>query len=187
MMKSLLSVLLPVSILIGTNFVKISIATPSLFKKCDTFLESSEPSLTSNEGGTIQKLLLAGFNYNEDNRFNVLKGGFTSKRDAKQCIPVNYKIDWNCTSTEACYNNSQQMCFKSDDFFYLWTVFDATTIAGDILIRLAAYDLRVFGFELCDIYREPVEIKITILEEVYIPINCFSLCKGLVDFTMQVS
>ena len=184
MMKFLL-VLLPILFLIGINFTRIESTSN---KNCDIFTESSELSLTSNDDEfNIQALLLAGFNYNDRNHYNILKGGFMSNSHEKQCIPVNYTVEWNCTSNEACYNNTLSMCLQSGEFSYLWTVFDPTTRTGNVLIDLVVYDLRVFGFELCDIYKEPVEIKITLIEEFFVPINCFSLCTALANFTTMVS
>ena len=135
----------------------------------------------------VQQLLLTGFGRNDSvNRYNIRQGGFTSNSDnvVPPCIPVQYKFQ--------CKNGGCQSLIdmpQCPEWVYMWTMFNAESLTGNILLRLTVYDLRVFGFELCDAYKTPVDISLnlelnnTILSK----LHCQDICKALTDFTTLVS
>ena len=57
-----------------------------------------------------------------------------------------------------------------------------------MLLRITVYDLRVFGFELCDVYKPMIRISIDLIADEVMPGNiCYDMCKALSDFTTLVS
>ena len=141
---------------------------------CEPFAspDADERDRNTTEQFLLQQMLLSGFRQNDVNRYNISQGGFTSDSDnvPPPCIPVQYYID-------KCPN---------DTHIFIWTVFNAKSQTGTILLKLTVYDLRVYGFELCDIYKEPVDISI-VLPDADPNRDCQNLKRALTDFTTLVS
>lgn len=141
---------------------------------CEPFASTDldERDRNTNEEFRLQQMLLSGFRQNDVNRYNISQGGFTSDPDnvPPPCIPVQYYID-------ECPN---------DTYIFIWTVFNAKSETGTTLLKLTVYDLRVFGFELCDIYKTPVDISIA-MPEVEPDKDCQNMKRALTDFTTLVS
>jgi hypothetical protein len=142
--------------------------------ECEPFAspDEDERDRNTNEEFLLRRKLLSGFRQNDVNRYNISQGGFTSDPDnvPPPCIPVQYYID-------ECPN---------DTYIFIWTVFDSKSQTGTILLKLTAYDLRVFSFELCDIYKPPIDISIA-LPDVEPNKDCQNMKKALADFTTLVS
>ena len=121
----------------------------------------------------LQQILLSGFRQDNLNRYNISQGGFTSDPDnvPPPCIPVQYYID-----VPVCPNNKHT---------FIWTVFNAKSQTGTILLKLTVFDLRVFAFELCDPYKDPVDISIS-MSDADPDIDCQSMKRALTDFTTLV-
>lgn len=140
------------------------------------------------ETSKLQGLLLKGFrSQREVNSYSARKGGFTSAGDNKQCITVIYNISCGDNTTEVCNRCNLNDKNKTEQI-YLWTSFNATSSAGSQLLKLDVYDLRVFGFELCDLYNSEVEFNITLEseEEIEFEPGCNNLEAALADFTTLV-
>ena len=142
--------------------------------ECEPFASQDvdERNRNTNEEFLLQQKLLSGFRQNDVNRYNISQGGFTSDSDnvPPSCIPVQYYID-------ECPN---------DTYIFIWTVFNAKSQTGTILLKLTVFDLRVFAFELCDAYKDPVEISIS-LAGADSSKDCQNMKRALTDFTTLVS
>ena len=143
-------------------------------ERCEPFasLDVDERDRNTTEEFLLQKMLLSGFRHNNLNRYNISQGGFTSDSNnvPPPCIPVQYYID-------ECPN---------DTHIFIWTMFNAKSQTGTILLKLTVFDLRVFAFELCDIYKPPVEISIS-LPDAEPNRDCQNMKRALTDFTTLVS
>ena len=74
----------------------------------------------------------------------------------------------------------------NDTYIFIWTVFNAKSQTGTILLKLTVFDLRVFAFELCDAYKDPVDISIS-LAGADPSKDCQSMKRALTDFTTLVT
>ena len=153
---------------------------------CGRSLTYRQPSIS--EDYTLQKMLLKGFRAEKPsgvNSYSSRKGGFTRDGSNRQCIAVTYNIK--------CGENTTTICEQCDNSttegsrLYLWTTFNGTTDNGNLLLKLNALDLRVFGFELCDIYNNQVNINITLEDKESVSPGCYDLNAALIDFTTLVS
>ena len=142
----------------------------------------------------IQQLLLEGFHVNKVNTYNIRRFGFTADGGVEQCIIVNYFFQCDSITDEACAVwLNKTYGWHSDnpeaiEWSFLWSSFDTSSTVGEILLNLAIYDLRVFGFELCDVYKDPVNITLTVnSSDPRISSNSFkNLCIGLLELTALV-
>ena len=141
----------------------------------------------------LQQLLLAGFRRNELNTYNIRRFGFTSNGGTERCIVVRYLIQCNNTN-EICTNDllSNKCDLEGEnttEWAFLWSSFNTGTDIGKILLELAIFDLRVFGFELCDVYQDPVHVTIVLnsSDPRIATKSCNSICNVLLDFTTLVS
>ena len=140
----------------------------------------------------LQQLLLAGF-WNEDiNSYNIRQpDGFTSNGGGRQCITVRYNITCSYNTDEICASMQNDSCNNADNWRFIWTVFNTRTTTGRMLLNITVYDLRVFGFELCDVYKPTINISINLnsTDDKPVPgkILCYDMCKALEDFTTLVS
>lgn len=136
----------------------------------------------------LQQKILKGFRQFQDksgiagvNRYNIRQGGFTSDLNfIPPCISVQYKL----VVTVEALTRKIKSC---NEWIYIWTIFNANTLTAKLLLKLAVYDLRVFGFELCDPYKTPVNITINLEPDTQLRKNCQELCIALADFTTLVS
>ena len=142
--------------------------------ECEPFAspDVDERNRNTTEEFLLRQMLLSGFRQNDVNRYNISQGGFTLDSDnvPPPCTPVQYYID-------ECPN---------DTHIFIWTVFNAKSQTGTILLKLTVYDLRVYGFELCDIYKHPVEISMS-LPDAEPNRDCQNMKRALTDFTTLVS
>ena len=154
---------------------------------CGRKLIYRQPSIS--EDSTLQTLLLAGFRAEEPvgvNSYSSRKGGFTPDGSNRQCIAVAYNIECGENTTTICDQcNSSSTMAEPDS--YLWTTFNGTSETGNLLLKLNALDLRVFGFELCDIYNNQVTINITLESSEPVSPGCYDLNAALIEFTTLVS
>ena len=160
-----------------------------------TNLSTSEAYLFAAEDTyDIQQLFLEGFRTNRVNAYNLRRFGFTGDGGVEQCIIVNYIFQCDNSTGKACTDVFNRTCGeKTDDveaieWSFLWTTFDTSNTIGKILLNLAIYDLRVFGFELCDVYKDPVNITLTLNSSdprIYFS-SCDNICIGLLEFTTLV-
>ena len=144
----------------------------------------------------LQQLILKGFQQFQDefgnpvNRYNIRQGGFTSDLNIiHPCIPVQYNFECSdsaATLAKTCpLPSNKEPCQK---WIYMWTMFKANTLTGQVLLKLTVYDLRVFGFELCDPYKPQVNITIKLESHTDLSgTSCQELCRALADFTTLVS
>ena len=157
---------------------------------CGNKLIYRQPSISKDS--TLQTLLLAGFRAEEPigvNSYSSRRGGFTPDGNNRQCIAVAYNIECGENTTTICdqCNSSSTMLGESDSRMYLWTTFNGTSVTGNLLLKLNALDLRVFGFELCDIYNNQVTINITLESPKPVSQGCYDLNAALIEFTTLVS
>ena len=151
--------------------------------------------MASEQGFDLQQLLLEGFRMNDVNTYNIRRFGFTSDGGTERCIIVRYDIMCNDTN-KMCTNElfSNRCDFEGDvnatEWSFLWSSFDTLTYVGKILLKLAIFDLRVFGFELCDVYKNPVTVTFILNSSdprIAMQPSCESICDALLDFTALVS
>ena len=137
----------------------------------------------------LQQLLLAGFRTDKINSYNIRQPeGFTSNGGERQCIAVQYNITCGANASEICASMKNDSCKHADKWIFIWTVFNTRTTTGKLLLRITVYDLRVFGFELCDVYKPMITISINLTSKEDMPGNtCYDMCKALADFTTLVS
>lgn len=140
----------------------------------------------------LQKLLLAGFRAEGSgvNSYGIRRGGFTTDGGIKrQCIAVTYNITCGENTTEICDNTNcnEEHDFDKESVFVMWTTFNGSSTTGNVLLKLSAFDLRVFGFELCDVYIDAISINITLASQKEVPSSCYNLRASLVEFTTLVS
>ena len=136
----------------------------------------------------LQQLLLAGFRNYKLNSYNIRQPeGFTSDGGERQCIAVKYNITCDSNAEEICASMRNNSCINSDEWIFIRTVFNARSATGSLLMRITVYDLRVFGFQLCDVYKPTISISIDLASEDYMPQTCYDICKALSDFTTLVS
>ena len=154
---------------------------------CGRELVYRPPSLS--EDSILQQLLLKGFRSAEPrgvNSYSSRRGGFNSEGGGNhQCIAVTYNITCGENTTTICdqcdiQNNSSQR-------IYLWTTFNGSSATGNLLLKLNVFDLRVFGFELCDVYNNQVDLDIILESSEPISSGCYDLNAALVEFTRLVS
>ena len=160
-----------------------------------THLSTSEAYLFAAEDTyDIQQLFLEGFRTNRVNAYNLRRFGFTGDGGVEQCIIVNYIFQCDNSTGEACSDVFNRTCgektnnVEAIEWSFLWTTFDTSNEIGRILLNLAIYDLRVFGFELCDVYKDPVTITLVINSSdptIYFS-SCDHICIGLLEFTKLV-
>lgn len=132
-------------------------------------------SRTTEEDYILQSLLLKGFRMNKVNTYTIQKGGFTLDVSKRQCIAVHYNIECGENTTAVC-NMSKCDSKEGDqvlDMYTLWTTFNGSSTTGNGLLKLTVHDLRVFGFELCDVYIEPIHINITMESPEPISQSCY--------------
>ena len=153
----------------------------------------SEKYTKSEDSFKTQQKLIEGFRANYVlNVYNLRKFGFTSDGAKEQCVVVNYIFQCDDNSTDTCANVANETCGEQinvleSEWTFLWTTFATGNRVGQILLNLAIYDLRVFGFDdLCDMYKEPVNITITMPNSSYAN-SCDNFCTGLLEFTNLVS
>lgn len=129
-----------------------------------TEVDSSSSLLMEIEEFELQQVFLAGFRRNLSNAFNIRRFGFTSDGGTERCIIVRYNILCNDTDKICTNEFISDKCGQENntDWTFLWTSFDAQNDVGKILLNLAVYDLRVFGFELCDIYLDPINVTFSL-------------------------
>lgn len=149
----------------------------------------------SQEDFLLQQLLMKGFKANDVNKYSIRKGGFTPDGGKRQCITVHYNIECGENTTAIC-NRSECDSQKSsqpsnnncnpDEHIILWTVFDGATATGNTLLKLIVLDLRVFGFELCDVYIDPIDVNITLDHYEPAPQSYYDLNTALTEFTTLV-
>ena len=138
----------------------------------------------------VQQLLLAGFRAKGVNSYSIRRGGFTADGGNKrQCIAVTYNITCGENTTEICDNTNcnEELDFDEEPFFVMWTTFNGSSATGNNLLKLSAIDLRVFGFEFCDVYIDPIDIAITLESQEEMLSICYNLRASLVEFTTLVS
>ena len=138
----------------------------------------------------LQQLLLSGFRAHGLNTYSIRRGGFISEGGSKQqCVTVNYNIECEENTTAVCNNTNckDKVDFDKKPFFVMWTTFNGSTTTGNILLKQSAFDLRIFGFEFCDVYIDPININITLESPEQIPPSCYDLKASLVEFTTLVS
>ena len=150
---------------------------------------NSESEVDDRQNFKLQQLLLAGFRSEKINSYNIRQPeGFTSNGGERQCITVQYNITCGANTDEICASMRNDSCKHADDWIFIWTVFNTRTITGRMLLRITVYDLRVFGFELCDVYKPTIRISINLTSDDDMPGNtCYDMCKALADFTTLVS
>ena len=164
---------------------------------CNSLDDKQSSSTTTPEQELVlQQLLLAGFRKNELNAYN-LRGrfGFTSTGGTERCIVVRYFIQQTeCKDTnETCTNDflSNKCKINATEWAFLWSSFDTQLGIGKILLELVIFDLRVFGFELCDVYQDLVDVTIVLNssdpEIATKSWHCKSICNVLLYFTTLVS
>ena len=153
--------------------------------------------LESDDDFDLRQLLLTTFRKNPSNTYNIRRFGFTKDGGTERCIVVRYYIQClnssDDTLNETCTDVINKTCGidqENTDWTFLWTSFDTGNIVGRILLRLAVFDLRVFGFELCDVYKLPVTVTFTLDlnsgSKIYSK-SCDTICKVIRDFTTLVS
>ena len=157
-------------------------------------LRGEELTAASDQEFDLQQLLLAGFRRNEVNAYNIRRFGFTSNGGTERCIIVRYIIQCNDTNEICTHDLLSNRCeFEGEknitEWAFLWSSFDTWTDVGKILLELAIFDLRVFGFELCDVYQDPVDVIIILnsSDPRIATTFCDSICNVLLDFTTLVS
>ena len=129
-------------------------------------VDSSSFLLPSEEQFELQQLLLAGFRRNLSNYYNIRRFGFTADGGTERCIIVQYNIRcYDLDMKETCTDSLNDICVQEDHniWTFLWTSFETQkSDVGRILLKLAMFDLRVFGFELCDVYQDPVHVTFSL-------------------------
>lgn len=151
--------------------------------------DNSESEDDDRQNFQLQQLLLAGFRSEKINSYNIRQpDGFTSNGGERQCIAVQYNITCGSNTDEICASMQNDSCKNADNWIFIWTVFNTRTTTGKMLLRITVYDLRVFGFELCDVYKPMIRISINLTSDEVMPGNvCYDMCKALADFTTLVS
>ena len=154
--------------------------------------------LESDDDFDLRQLLLTAFRRNPANVYNIRRFGFTNDGGTERCIVVRYFIQClgNDSLNEICTDIINKTCGidqESTEWTFLWTSFDTGNIVGQILLRLAVFDLRVFGFELCDVYKQPVNVTFVLDlnsgssdRKIYSK-SCDTMCRVMLDFTTVVS
>lgn len=157
-------------------------------------VDSSSSLVPSEDEFELQQVFLAGFRRNLSNYYNIRRFGFTADGGTERCIIIQYNIECNDTN-EICTDGvlSDKCSLDNNtvtDWTFLWTSFEAQySDVGKTLLMLAVYDLRVFGFELCDIYQEPVHVTFSLnsSDPRLATKSCSSMCNVFHLFTTLVS
>lgn len=150
---------------------------------------------------SFNSCFLKAFTAQGVNAYNIRKGGFTRDGGVRQCIAVRYNIDCGENTTAVCNRSScgnqksatagteetESYAAAADEHITLWTTFNGSSTTGNTLLKLSVFDLRVFGFELCDVYIEPIHFNITLDSDEPIPQSCYDIRTALIDFTTWVS
>ena len=168
----------------------INLAAASDTDACGRDLVYRPPSIS--EDSILQQLLLTGFRSAEPrgvNSYSSRLGGFNSEGSgSRQCITVTYNITCGENTTTIC--DQCDVDKKNDNavqWIYLWTTFNGSSATGNLLLKLNAFDLRVFGFELCDVYNNQVDLDIILESSEPISPGWYDLNAALIEFTRLVS
>lgn len=138
---------------------------------------------SNQEDSILEQLLLKGFRSQLPtgvNSFSLRQVGFTPEGSRLQCITVTYNLNTTANISNHCEEKNVTQ------WIYLWTAFNGTTDTGNYLLKLNAFDLRVYGFELCDAFNNHVMLNITLESSDLELSDCDDLDAALTAFTRLV-